>query len=30
MQTYLTHVVVQSNYGANDTRFWLRFIIPVS
>jgi hypothetical protein len=29
MQTYLTHVVAQSNYGANDTRFWLRFIIPM-
>lgn len=30
MQTYMTHVVEQSGYGANDTRFWLRFIIPVS
>ena len=29
MQTYLTRGVTQSNYGGNDTRFWLRFIVPL-
>jgi hypothetical protein len=30
MQSYLTRDVTQSNYGGNDTRFWLRFIIPLA
>ncbi len=30
LQTYLTRGVTQSNYGGNDTRFWLRFIIPLA
>jgi hypothetical protein len=30
MQSYLTRGVTQSNYGGNDTRLWLRFIIPLA
>jgi hypothetical protein len=30
MQSYLTRGVTQSNYGGNDTRFWLRFIVPLA
>jgi hypothetical protein len=28
-QAYLTHDVTQSNYGGEDTRFYLRFIVPL-
>ena len=30
MQTYLTRGVAQSNYGGDDTRFWFRFLVPLS
>ncbi|EKM98947.1 transporter [Acidocella sp. MX-AZ02] len=30
LQSYLTHDVTQTGYLGNDTRFWFRFIIPVS
>jgi len=29
LQAYLTSDVTQSNYSANETRFWLRLIVPL-
>jgi len=29
MQAYLTNDVTQANYGANETRFWVRLIVPL-
>ncbi|PKU25187.1 transporter [Telmatospirillum siberiense] len=28
-QAYMTHDVTQSNYGGEDTRFYLRFVVPL-
>jgi hypothetical protein len=29
LQAYLTRGVTQSNYGGNDTRFWVRILMPM-